>query len=351
MNILLLYGATLSERWGRSQNLAWAWAASGHRVDYLDCIRPAFRPAAVPGNLPEGLRWHRAAPGLPERAATSHLHALWQIARLSLLGRGRRDLLVFYGVPHPWVQRFALWWFPHRRAVYDCADDKVSTFRDLSGPRAALRVERWERALVERMDALTAINQANLLRLDPQGRRPSAVVPNGVDLDHFRFRDRQIPSDRPLRIAYAGSVNARLDVQRIARVLEANPNCEIHVFGGDHPAMDPVRAHPRLILHGWVDYADLPGRLDGCDIGLVPYLDLPSIRASSPLKSLQYLAMGLPVLAFHYPGIPTLGGAVRILEGDLLPDDIRSWRVDDPSVARAHSWEASGKALVEAVFR
>lgn len=351
MNILFLYGATLAERWGRSQNLSWALADRGHEVEYLDCIRPAFRPSAPPKDLPSNLRWYPSAPGLPERRWSSGVHALWQVARLALLPRGFRDLLVFYGVAHPLVQAFALKRFPHQRAIYDCADDKVATFRDLAGPAVAARVDRWERALAARMDVLTAINETNLRRLDPTGIRPSAVVPNGVDTKLFRFRSRQIPTKFPLRIAYAGCVNGRLDVARMRRILEANPDCEIHVFGGDHPALDPVRGHPRLVLHGWIPYEDLPRHLDECDVGLVPYLDLPSIRASSPLKSLQYLAMGLPVLAFEYPGIPTFGGAVRILQGDRLPRDVRALSVGDDSVAKAHSWQVSANTLVQAAFR
>lgn len=351
MNIAILYGATFSDGWGRSQNLAMALARLGHHVLYLDCIRPAFRPAPRPAKDIPGIEWHRAAPGLPESAGLSGLHAVWQAARLFALPNRRIDLAVFYGVPHPLVQRTALRRLGPSRAIYDCADDKVSTFRDLSGIRASRKVERWEHELVSRVDAITAINESNLDRLDPTRTKSRQVVPNGVDLDIFRFRERTIPRDRPLRLAYAGTVNDRLDVARIHRILESNPDCEIHMIGGDHPALDPVRRHPRLKIRGRVGYRELPALLDECDIGLVPYLDLPSIRASSPLKSLQYLAMGLPVLAFEYPGIPTLGGAVRILDGDVLPAAIRSWKVDDPTMVHGHSWEASARQLVEASSR
>lgn len=349
MKITLLYGATLSEGWGRSQNLAMALCRLGHEVEYLDCIRPLGRGAAAPRDLPAGLHWHRAAPGIPERPWTSSLHALWQGMRLAFLPGGRRDLLLFYGVPHPFVQETACRLLPARRRAYDCADDKVSTFRDLSGEASAKLVGTWERELLSKVDALTAINQANLLRLDPGGRLPGAVVENGVDLELFRFRRRRMVSQGPLKLAYAGTVNDRMDIPRLGRLLEANPEVELHIFGGDHPCLDPLRDHPRLRLRGWIPFRELPEALDGCDIGLVPYRDLPSIRASSPLKSLQYLALGLPVAAFPYPGLPLCDGQVHLLDEDRLPEDVRSWSVPDDGAVREHGWDAVARRLLAAV--
>jgi glycosyltransferase involved in cell wall biosynthesis len=354
MNILFLYGATLSDLWGRSQNLALGLARAGHRIDYLDCIRPIGKPAAEPPrDLPPGIRWHRAAPGIPERgsAIAAALHALWQARRLGRLGPRDWDLAVFHGVPHPFVQRVAREIARGARIAYDCADDKPATFADLHGARAGERIGRWERRIVEKADALTAINDANLRRLDPEGRLPATVVPNGVDTRLFRFRPRRIPSTGPIRAAFAGTVNDRIDVDRIGRILGNEPRLEVHVYGADHPCLDPIRNHPRLRIHGLVPYRDLPGKLDACDLGLVPYRDLPSIRASSPLKSLQYLSLGLPVAAFPYPGLPELGGMVHPLAGDRLPPESADWTVPDDSLARENGWDRMAELFLEAAMR
>lgn len=352
MRILFLYAATLSDLWGRSQNLAIALARAGHRVDYLDCIRPLGRPATPPPpDLPEGLHWHRAAPGLPERgsSAAALTHALWQIVRLAALGAGRWDLAVFHGVPHPLLQAVATRLARPARLAYDCADDKPATFADLQGPAAGRKVGRWERSLVGRIHALTAINRTNLLRLDPSEQIPAAVIPNGVDTSLFRFRHRRVPTEGPLRAAFAGTVNDRLDIPRIGRLLEAEPRLEIHVYGNDHPCLDLLREHPRLVRHGSVPYRALPGRLDECHVGLVPYRDLPSIRASSPLKSLQYLALGLPVAAFPYEGLPLWDGLVHPLADDRLPADAPTWTVPDDRLARENSWDRLARDFLATV--
>lgn len=352
MKILFLYGATLSDLWGRSQNLAMGLARAGHRVDYLDCIRPLGRPAPEPpGDLPATLRWHRAAPGLPERDSklAAMVHALWQSARLLALGRDRWDLVVFHGVPHPLVQATAVRLSGTARIAYDCADDKPATFTDLHGAATGRKVGLWEAALVERIGGLTAINESNLRRLDPAGRIPSAVVPNGVDTTLFKFRVREMPRSGPLRAAFAGTVNDRLDIARLGRLLENEARLEVHVFGSDHPCLDALRDHPRLRIHGLVPYRELPERLDSCHFGLVPYRDLPSIRASSPLKSYQYLSLGLPVAAFPYPGLPELGGLVHRLEEDRLPPDVLAWSVPDDSLARENSWDRMATLFLDAL--
>jgi hypothetical protein len=98
-----------------------------------------------------------------------------------------------------------------------------------------------------------------------------------------------------------------------------------------------------------VPYRALPAHLDTCHLGLVPYRDLPSIRASSPLKSLQYLALGLPVAAFPYPGLPLWEGLVHPLVDDHLPADAPTWTVPDDTLARENSWDRMAGDLLAAV--
>ncbi|MEN9308579.1 MAG: hypothetical protein RL173_2511 [Fibrobacterota bacterium] len=349
MRIRLLYGATFSEDWGRSQNLARALAGLGHDIDYIDCIRPLGTSSKRPVHPHPGINWFRSAPGLSDRPGLASLNAILQAAWLTPILREPVDLTIFYGIPHPFVQRVAIRLSKGSRISYDCADDKYSTFLDLIGPKAASRVREWERLLVGQVDSLTAINDSNLLRLDPERKLSGGVVPNGVDSDLFRFRRRVVPANRRLRLAYAGTVNDRLDTPRLRQILEVNPGVELHIFGGDHEALDCLRGHPRLFIRGRIPYRSLPQVLDSCDIGLVPYRDLPSIRASSPLKSLQYLALGMPVLAFEYPGLPTFDGSVRILEGTTIPVQARGWVVEDDHLAKTHSWTESARSLLRQV--
>ena len=62
---------------------------------------------------------------------------------------------------------------------------------------------------------------------------------------------------------------------------------------------------------GFRPYEQLPAYLGAMDLGLVPYAATPFNRASFPLKILEYLGAGLPVVATDLP-------ILRWLDTDLV---------------------------------
>ena len=61
-----------------------------------------------------------------------------------------------------------------------------------------------------------------------------------------------------------------------------------------------------LAFEGRVSNPEAISLLRGCSVGLSPLLDLPNYRHSQPTKILEYLAMGLPVVASDLPGTRSL---------------------------------------------
>jgi len=56
-----------------------------------------------------------------------------------------------------------------------------------------------------------------------------------------------------------------------------------------------------VVIHGTVDYSDVPKFIAMCDLGIVPLSDSPNWRHQSPLKLLEYLAMGKVVIVTDIP--------------------------------------------------
>lgn len=69
--------------------------------------------------------------------------------------------------------------------------------------------------------------------------------------------------------------------------------------------------HPRVMYVGPRPFAELPSYFRVIDVGLTPYVDSAFNRASFPLKTLEYLAAGRPVVSTDLP-------AVRWLDTDLV---------------------------------
>jgi len=57
----------------------------------------------------------------------------------------------------------------------------------------------------------------------------------------------------------------------------------------------------KVIIHGSVEYTDVPDYIAMCDVGILPFPDLLLWRMSSPLKLMEYLAMGKPVILTRIP--------------------------------------------------
>ncbi len=103
----------------------------------------------------------------------------------------------------------------------------------------------------------------------------------------------------------------------------------------------------------------MPEVLRGCAVGLVPYTHSLFNEGSFPLKTLEYLAAGLPVVATDLPAIRWLGcpdvdvadapdafaAAVRTLVD--RPGPNLQGRERRRSFAREHDWERRAEAFVE----
>lgn len=122
-------------------------------------------------------------------------------------------------------------------------------------------------------------------------------------------------------------------------------------------ALDQLLTADGVTWHGELPSTELPGHLARLGVGLTPYADTDFNRASFPLKTLEYLANGLPVVSTDLP-------AVRWLDTDLIevgtgPEDFASKvrevlsRPFDPTerarriaFARTHSWTARAEQLL-----
>ncbi len=86
--------------------------------------------------------------------------------------------------------------------------------------------------------------------------------------------------------------------------------------GGVEAAIAEHGAAARVTLHGRLPLDDLPAVLAETDIGLVPTRPEPYMDYSLSTKLLEYVAMGVPVIAF---GPPYLALALRRRRHDLRP--------------------------------
>jgi glycosyltransferase involved in cell wall biosynthesis len=122
------------------------------------------------------------------------------------------------------------------------------------------------------------------------------------------------PAPRELTLAYLGTLNAqrRLEIliDMLALLRGAGLALRLLLIGGGDDAEDSGRLLRRAAELGMSAHLELTGflpreaalaRVRSADICLSPFYPTPVLRSTSPTKLVEYLALGLPVVANDHP--------------------------------------------------
>jgi len=255
--------------------------------------------------------------------------AAWRLARLD--ARLRFDLVEAHNMPDMLTAAALI---PKLRGV-PVILNVHDTFPELFATKYARPPgDVLERALEleERLSArlasrvVTVTDQARL-RLEARGVGVgrTTVVMNSPDERVFgpARASRPFPADGPVRIIYHGGLAPRFGVESLIesmrRLRSTVPRLELRVCGSGEDRdrlaalareIDPVRIE---VSPEPIPFALIPDELEAAHIGVVPTLHDRFTELLLPVKLLEYIHMGLPVVASRLPGITE-----RFSEQDLL---------------------------------
>ena len=106
----------------------------------------------------------------------------------------------------------------------------------------------------------------------------------------------------------------------------------------------------RVIIHEPVDYIDVPKYIAMSDVGIVPLPDIPDWRHQSPLKLIEYLAMGKAVIATD---IPANRNVLATTQSGIYISSIRPEEIAE-AISHAHDnrgklkeWGSSGRKIAQ----
>jgi UDP-galactopyranose mutase len=112
-------------------------------------------------------------------------------------------------------------------------------------------------------------------------------------------------------------IDERLDLELVDALAAAHPDWQI-IMIGPVVKIDPATLPRRPNIHylGQRSYGELPGYLRGWDVALLPFARNDATRFISPTKTLEYMAVELPIVstpiadvAGPYHDIVHLGGS------------------------------------------
>lgn len=250
-----------------------------------------------------------------------------------------------------------------RTRVYWAQDDFVGGAA-LFG-QSAQRLRRGELRLAAAADLVIAANPAVAERWSRAGHR-TVLVPYGCDAAHFATTDGaplpEIDLAPPIA-GFVGHLADRIDLRLLEAV--ADRGVSLLLVGPRHPRfalarLDGLLARPNVRWVGGQPFELLPSWLKLMSVGLVPYTGSAFNRGSFPLKMLEYLAAGRPVVATDLPATRWLrtpdltcesepqryaDAVVRVLRRPASRDDVSRMR----AYAADHSWDSRATAVLAAL--
>jgi glycosyltransferase involved in cell wall biosynthesis len=241
----------------------------------------------------------------------SPLLVLWY--GLAALRSSRADIVLYEPSFWPVVVLRRFFGFGRPRMVMDVRSAPVDVEERLKGRLRRLRYRLAVFTAVKFMDGLTVITPALRGQLCAETRSDNEKV--GVwssAVDSRLFRAERIAgagagNGANLCIAYHGVLSPTRGLQQVIPAIGILKDEGVRVeclFIGDGPARFELEklaekhgVKDLVEFTGKVSHRDIPSLLDRCDLGIIPLPDYPGWRVSSPLKLMEYCAMGRPVIA------------------------------------------------------
>jgi teichuronic acid biosynthesis glycosyltransferase TuaH len=236
---------------------------------------------------------------------------------------------------------------------------------------SAGRLRRQERQAVGRADIVAAVSPDLAAHWAALGAHP-IVLPNGCNPSATVTGNgpAQVVAPRlasPV-VGLVGQLSERIDIDILEGIADAG--LSLLLVGPHDVRWAPERftaliARPQVHYAGQVPAEEVPRYLAAVDVGITPYQDSAFNRASFPLKTLEYLGAGLPVVSTDLPAAHWLreqGGAtdrMLLLASGREEFAKKIWqlaneRIDGDAqacqaLADQHSWARRAETLAELI--
>lgn len=232
------------------------------------------------------------------------------------------------------------------------------------------RITAWrERMLVRMADAVLSVSRPLAALRERQGARRVFYLPNGVDYERFNAAN-QLRAPHTPTLLYAGTLDLRwgvdLPIRALPHLRERLPGTSLLIVG-DGPANAQLRAlademgvSEAVRFLGFIPYDHLPAIMAEADLGLATSREDIFRQYASPLKIVEYMAAGLPVICSGGGEAALMveesGGGVNIpfapealaeAAAALLtqPDALAARRSAALAYAKSRAWDSLGKQL------
>jgi glycosyltransferase involved in cell wall biosynthesis len=240
-------------------------------------------------------------------------------------------------------------------ALYAVTDDHLS-MTQRSNRVTAMRAR--ERELIAACDLVITTTE-NLRDTKKQDNPNTHYVPHGIDADHFAKAMQ--PDTQPMpelanlsspMIGIVGQINQRIDIATMTAMATRHPEWNLIFIGPvvrERVDVSELERLPNVHFLGRKSAEDLPRYLKSISVCLIPYIVDEHTTYMHPLKTLEYLAAGKPVVSTPLPALSIYGDTIHIAADtnsfiaaveQALATDSLSEQARRVAYAQGHTWES-----------
>ncbi|EMH3445778.1 glycosyltransferase [Vibrio harveyi] len=200
--------------------------------------------------------------------------------------------------------------------VYYCGDD----FGALAGVDHQTVLEH-EADLIDSANLILAASDKLAAEL-PQEK--TVTLPHGVDFSLFSeptAKAQDMPNNGRKVLGFYGSLSEWLDFRLIEQVADQAQDWDLVFIGPNEFPHNPLPQRSNVHYLGPRAHQDLPSYSQHWDASWLPFVDNAQIQACNPLKLLEYLATGTPVISTAFPALKPYQHMLHVV-ADV--DDVRA---------------------------
>jgi len=248
-------------------------------------------------------------------------------------------------------------------SIYYCIDDFPSE-KSCSKRKKVLGI--LEDRMLKKADIVFACTKT--LCEDRHKRRPDIhFVRNGVDFKafHKKYILEEIPDDisniKSPRIGYVGTLDSRIDCDLILSLASENNDWQIVLIGNNiMPSRERVALRNFSNIHnlGFKHPELIPIYINMLDVCIMPYRATEFNNHIFPLKTLEYLAAGKPIVSTYLPDLDEFSNIIKLCRNRTeFINYVNSYIGNDngisirKEIAAKFSWESRTEEITQIILQ
>ncbi len=267
---------------------------------------------------------------------------------LKSMGFTKQNTILWLYPPHPFINQL-LCVVPYRLLVTQFVDNNSLRETDSEAEISFVKKQYGRLAMISDMIITSSQLNYGLFHIQNPNRY---LFENGLD-PVFVSQPSRLPylrnGTRP-RLVYVGFISQRTDIKLLDYIARARPEYDLIIAG---PQEKKLNAHgtlnlPNVTYAGIIPYNELPKFLSNMDVCLIPHKLTPYSNSMNPLKLLQYLGTGRPIVSTPVDDAKRWDGLISIANDyqdflekidTALKKDQASLNIRRIEAAKSETWE------------